>query len=481
MAETIEKSLLDLETRQEFEDPLRGCPPAGQEQGRQTTMATTTVSETQSEVSMTHRLRLGIASALVLGLCLALAGCARAPSEAPAAAPPPVTVSYPVEREVTDYADFTARTAAVDSVELRARVSGYLDKVPFKEGALVKKGDVLFEIDPRTYQAVLQSTEGNLASLEARLKRLEADVERGRQLRGTGLSKEEYDKRVGDRAEAVASRESLKAAVERARLDVGFTKVAAPVSGRVSRYHVTVGNLVQAGDLTGGTLLTTIVSVDPMYAYFDVDEHTMLRVKQLIREGKLKTPDDAEVPVWLGLADENGFPHRGAINFIDNQVNPKTGTLRVRGVFPNKEEALAPGYFARVQVPISAPHKALLVTERALDTDQGQKVVYVVDGDNRVVSRPVRLGALHDGLREITDGLKPGERVIVNGLQQVRPGLTVEPTLVDMPAAKVRNASGTARPANEASAASAPLPKEPALFPAQGTPKPETKPVASKP
>ena len=200
-----------------------------------------------------------------------------------------------------------------------------------------------------------------------------------------------------------------------------------------------MGNLVQAGDLTGGTLLTTIVSVDPMYAYFDVDEHTVLRVKQLIREGKAKTPDDVEIPVWLGLANEDGHPHRGTVNFIDNQVNPRTGTLRVRGVFPNKDEALSPGYFARVRVPIGVPHKALLVTERALDTDQGQKVVYVVDKDNRVASRPVRLGALHDGLREITDGLKPGERVIVNGLQQVRPGMTVEPNLVDMPTSKVRN------------------------------------------
>ena len=152
-----------------------------------------------------------------------------------------------------------------------------------------------------------------------------------------------------------------------------------------------MGNLVQAGDLTGGTLLTTIVSVDPMNAYFDVDEHTVLRVKQLIREGKAKTPDDAEIPVWLGLANEDGHPHRGTINFIDNQVNPRTGTLRVRGVFPNKDEALSPGYFARVRVPIGVPHKALLVTER-VDTDQGQKVVYVVDNDNRVVSRPVRLG-----------------------------------------------------------------------------------------
>ena len=232
-------------------------------------------------------------------------------------------------------------------------------------------------------------------------------------------------------------------AVERAQLDLGFTKVTAPVSGRVSRYYVTVGNLVQAGDLTGGTLLTTIVSVDPMYAYFDVDEHTVLRVKQLIREGKAKTPDDVEIPVWLGLANEDGLPHRGTINFIDNQVNPRTGTLRVRGVFPNKDEALSPGYFARVRVPIGVPHKALLVTERALDTDQGQKVVYVVDERHRVASRPVRLGALHDGLREITDGLKPGERVIVNGLQQVRPGMTVEPNLVDMPTSKARKANAT--------------------------------------
>jgi RND family efflux transporter MFP subunit len=397
-------------------------------------MATTTVSENQSEGRRPQGFRLTIASALVPGLCLALAGCAGPPAEGPAAAPPPVTVSYPVEREVTDYADFTARTAAVDSVELRARVSGYLDKVNFKAGALVTKGEVLFEIDPRTYLAALKQAEANLASVEARVKRLDADFARAQRLIGTGaITREEYDKIVGDRGEAAASQAALKAAVERAKLDLDFTKVAAPVSGRISRYFVTVGNLVQAGDLTGGTLLTTIVSVDPMYAYFDVDEHTVLRVKQLIREGKAGTPDDVEIPVWLGLANEVGHPHRGVINFIDNQVNPRTGTLKVRGVFPNKDEALSPGYFARVRVPIGVAHKALLITERALDTDQGQKVVYVVDGDNKVASRPVRLGALQDGLREITDGLEAGERVIVNGLQQVRPGLTVEPNLVDMP------------------------------------------------
>ena len=194
-----------------------------------------------------------------------------------------------------------------------------------------------------------------------------------------------------------------------------------------------MGNLIQSGDQSGGTLLTTIVSVDPMYAYFDVDERTVLRVRQLIREGKAKSAREAVWPVSLGLANEEGFPHQGTINFVDNQVNPRTGTLRVRGVFPNKDEVLSPGFFARVRVPIGRPHKALLVTDRALDTDQGQKVLYVVNEKNEVVSRPVRLGALHDGLREITDGLKPGERVIVNGLQQVRPGVTVEPKLVDMP------------------------------------------------
>jgi RND family efflux transporter MFP subunit len=196
---------------------------------------------------------------------------------------------------------------------------------------------------------------------------------------------------------------------------------------------VSKGNLIQAGQSGGGTLLTTIVSVDPMYAYFDVDERTVLRVKQLIREGKANLPDEVEIPVWLGLANEDGYPHQGSVQFIDNQVNPRTGTLRVRGVFSNKDEFLSPGYFARVRVPIGSPHEALLVTERALDTDQGQKIVYVLDEDKKVVVRPVRLGALHEGLREITEGLRPGERVIVNGLQQVRAGMTAEPQIVSMP------------------------------------------------
>jgi RND family efflux transporter MFP subunit len=388
-------------------------------------------------------------TALLLGFCLGLAGCSRTPSEAPAAEPPPVTVSYPVERQVTDYAEFTARTAAVDSVELRARVSGYLDKANFKEGALVKKGDLLFEIDPRTYRATLHSAEGSLASAEARVEWLTAEMMRARRMVASrAMGREESDKTAGDYNAAVGQRASLKATVERARLNVIFTRVTAPISGRISRYSVTVGNLVSAGDLTSGTLLTTIVSVDPMYAYFDVDERTVLRVKQLIREGKVGSPyDGVQIPVWLGLANEEGHPHHGTINFIDNQVNSKTGTIRVRGVFPNKDEFLLPGYFARVRVPVAPPHQALLVTERALDTDQGQKIVYVVDSDNKVTPRPVRLGAIHDGLREITEGLKPRERVIVNGLQQVRPGTTVEPKLMNMPASAVRSQAATPRAA----------------------------------
>jgi RND family efflux transporter MFP subunit len=374
-------------------------------------------------------------AALVLGCCLGVTGCARAPSGGPgAAAPPPVTVSYPVERQVTDYADFTARTSAVDSVEVRAHVWGYLDKVNFKEGVLVKKGDVLFGLDPRPFQALLDTAKAKVRQSEAQVAFEEAQYQRNLGLLSKrAVARADMEKIQASRDIAVANLEADKAQVRSRALDLDYSKVTAPVSGRVSRYVVTVGNLIQSGDQGGGTLLTTIVSVDPMYAYFDVDERTVLRVKQLIREGKAGDHEEVQIPVWLGLANEDGHPHRGAVNFVDNQVNPRTGTLRVRGVFPNKDETLSPGLFARVRVPIGVPHKALLITDRALGTDQGQKVVYVVDKDNRVASRPVRLGALHDGLREVTDGLKPGERVIVNGLQQVRPGLTVEPNLVAMP------------------------------------------------
>jgi RND family efflux transporter MFP subunit len=388
---------------------------------------------------MKYRSPVRTSSALVLGFFLGLMGCARAPSETPPAAPVTVTVSYPVEREVTDYSDFTARIAAVDSVEVRAHVWGYLEKVHFKEGTLVKKGDVLFELDPRSYQADYDRAVANLAQAKAHLARLEADFQRAQTLiQSAAIAKADYDLALGDRNEAAAMVGVAEAALNTTRLNLGYTKVTAPVSGRVSRYLVTVGNLIQSADLANVSLLTTIVSVDPMYAYFDVDERTVQRVRQWLRQGKAESAPDTGLPVALGLATEEGFPHQGTINFVDNQVNPKTGTLRVRGVFPNKDEVLSAGFFARVRVPISPPHKALLVSDRALDTDQGQKVLYVVNDKNEVVSRPIRVGSLHDGLRAIEDGLKPGERVIVNGLQQVRPGVTVEPKLVDMPASVVR-------------------------------------------
>jgi RND family efflux transporter MFP subunit len=346
----------------------------------------------------------------------------------------PVAVSRPVERDVTDYSDFTGRTAAVDSVEVRARVLGYLDKVHFREGALVQKGDLLFEIDPRPYRADFERAVGTVAQYDARVHRTEHDYRRVKSLLARGaVGQEEYDRYEADYREATANLDVARANRDLAALNVEYARIIAPVSGRVSRYAVTVGNLIQSGDQNGGTLLTTIVSVDPMYAYFDVDERTVLRIRQLIRAGKAGSAQETRWPVSLGLASEEGFPHEGTIDFEDNQVNPRTGTLRLRGVFPNKDEALSPGFFARIRMPIGRAHRALLVTDRAIETDQGQKVVYVVNQKNEVVSRPVRLGALHDGLREITDGLEAGDRVIVRGLQQVRPGLAVEPKLVDMP------------------------------------------------
>ena len=380
-------------------------------------------------------LRIGFA--VLLGSCLGLTGCAKAPSGPPVTAPTPVSVSVPLEREVTDYADYTGRTAAVESVEVRARVWGYLDKVNFKEGAMVKAGDALYEIDPRTYRAALEQAEAKVALDEATSKFNEADYQRISDAAKNGsVTKQEIEKAVAARDTAAAAVKADKADLEQRRLDLSFTSVKAPISGRVSRTLVTVGNLVQGGQ-SGGTLLTTIVSVDPMYAFADVDERTVLQVQRLIRAGKAISARTGEVSITLGLAIEEGFPHAGTINFVDNQVNPKTGTLRVRGVFANGDQYLTPGLFVRVRIPIGKPHPALLISDRALDTDQGQKIVYIVTEKNEVVARPVRIGALHDGLRAVDDGLKAGERVIVNGLQQVRPGAIVEPKLVDMPGQKV--------------------------------------------
>jgi membrane fusion protein, multidrug efflux system len=431
----------------------------------------------------------GVGLAGALGI--AFAGCSRSVAPPSNQEPPTVEVALPVEREVTDYADFTGRTAAVHSVEVRARVDGYLDSVHFEAGSLVKEGDVLFVIDQRPFVRELNRAKAQLEqakaeyqhaltqidSAEAAKARSDADLENarlrldraGRLLPKGAMSQEEFDERksellkaeadvrnaVAGIASATAAVVSAKAAeasaqaeVAIAELNLEYTTVTAPVSGRISRNLVSTGNLIQAGQSGGGTLLTTIVSVDPVYAYFDVDELTVQRVQQMIRKGTAESARDVEIPVWLGLADEKGFPHRGTINFIDNQVRPSTGTLRVRGVFANRDETLLPGYFARIHVPIGNPHKALLIADRALETDQGQKVVFFVGKENKVESRPVRLGALHDGLREIVEGLQPGDRVIVNGLQQVQPGVTVNATQVAMPNSKSLNVEVAAQSAD---------------------------------
>jgi RND family efflux transporter MFP subunit len=374
---------------------------------------------------------------LVMALCVGMAGCSRAPAQVATGAPPVVTVSHPLEQEVTDYADFTGRLAAVDSVEVRAHVWGYLDKVNFKEGALVKKGDVLFELDARPYKAALDQAKAKVAQDEAQLSFDDAEYQRNLSLAKTGAtSRSDLDKSAAARAVDMANIAADKAVVDSRQLDLDYVKITAPISGRASRTLVTTGNLVQSGDQAGGTLLTTIVSVDPVYAYVDVDERSVQYVRRLIREGKARSARDVPLPIRLGLATDTGHPHEGTMDFVDNQVNPKTGTLRLRGVFPNKDEILTPGFFVRVRVPIGFPHKAMLITDRAIDTDQGQKIVYVVNAQNQVTTRSVALGKAHDGMRVIEDGLKPDDLVIVNGIQQVRPGLTVEPKLVTMPNAK---------------------------------------------
>jgi RND family efflux transporter MFP subunit len=281
---------------------------------------------------------------------------------------------------------------------------------------------------------------------QARLKQAEADVKRNEPLVRTGATTQaDFEKLVADRDVAAAQVESAKAAVESARLNVDFCRITAPFGGRISRRYVDPGNLVQADN----TVLTSIVTLDPVYATFDVDERTLLRLRRLIREGKIPSARETEVPVWLALADEPDFSRQGVINFADNKVDPATGTLRVRAVFRNEDRLLSPGLFVRVRARVGVPHRALLVAEQALGTDQGQKFVYVVNANDEIEYRTVRVGPLHDGLRVIEAGLKPDERVVVRGLQRVRPGgPRVRPRLVPMP-----NGAATSSPQTTAKAA----------------------------
>ena len=350
--------------------------------------------------------------------------------------PPEVSVSQPVEEPVQETLEFTGRISAVDSVEVRARVTGYITKVAFTDGALVKAGDLLFEIDPREYQAAALRAEGEVARLRAQLARAESEVARNQTLRPSGAaSARELERAVADKGAAEGELKAKLAQLELARLDVEFTQVTAPVAGRASRAEVTQGNLVVVG-ASGGPLLTTIVSLDPIYVNFDADERALVRVQKttIARDGTA-TPENvraANLPVLVALADENDFPHRGTIDFVDNQIDPSTGTIHVRAVLPNPNRLLSPGLFVRVRVPVGETRPGVLVTDRAIATDQDRKYVLVVNEQNVVEYRPVKLGAIHGGLRAVDEGLAPNEWVIVNGIQRVRPGVTVTPQKVSM-------------------------------------------------
>ncbi|MBM4258937.1 MAG: efflux RND transporter periplasmic adaptor subunit [Deltaproteobacteria bacterium] len=372
---------------------------------------------------------------------LGIGGCHSEPPPMMAMPPPTVTISQPVERAVIDYDEYTGRTAAVEEVEVRARVSGYLIKRNFKEGSEVQKGDLLFLIDPRPFQTVLDSARGHVAQWEAKRARAEADVARNQRLLPKGAaSQKDLDNAMADLGEAHAAIQSGQAAVQRAALDLEFTKVTAPISGRISRTFMTEGNLVNAD----ATVLTTIVSLQPMYAYFDVDERSMLRYQQLARSTN-NNQREARLSVSLTLANEEGGPQPGTLDFIDNRVDSTTGTIRMRGVFPNTNRTLTPGLFVRIRIPGSDTYQALLVTDRAISTDQGQKHVWVVNEKNVVEYRPVNIGAIQsDGLRVVKAGLKPEEWLVTNGLQRVRPGVTVVPQRGAMPTLEADASAGAA-------------------------------------
>jgi RND family efflux transporter MFP subunit len=368
-------------------------------------------------------------------LALATAGLAGCGSEAPKLKPPePPKVEFvtPATDYVTDYEDFTGQTMALRTVNVRARVSGYLDKVNFKDGVEVKEGDLLFVIDPRPYEKEVQRTEAALKQAEAHLNRLSADYRRASELFARNvMSRQDFDLVSGDRAEAEAAVGVAKANLETARLNLSFTKVKADLAGRLSRRMVDPGNLVTADQ----TQLTSIVALDPMYVYFDIDERTLLRLRRLVREGAIKSREERAVPVFVALADEQGFPHKGTIDFSDNQLNPSTGTLSVRGVIENpKPRVLSPGLFVRTRIQIGDPHRALLIPEQALVTSQGRKIVYIVNANNDVREQAVEVGAPQGVYRVVTRGIGARDRIVVTGQQRIRSGMKVRPAAAEPPA-----------------------------------------------
>ena len=367
---------------------------------------------------------------LALFAALAAAGCKpQGQSQPPPAPPPPVTVARPVQKEIVEWDEYTGRTEAVESVEIRPRVSGYLDRVAFKAGALVNPGDLLFVIDPRPYQAEVDQGAANLQNADAQRRLQLANFTRAEKLFETRVtSKEEYDTSIAHKDESEAQYQQAQAHLSSARLNLGFTQVKAPIRGRIARQLVTHGNLVQADS----TVLTTLVSVDPIYAYFTVDERTVQKYLDQIKGGELADARTNPIPVYLQLEGEQGFPHEGVIDFINNTYNSSTGSLQVRARFHNEDGFLMPGAFVRVRVAGAPKHQAALISDRAVGTDQGQKFVLLVDQNRTVQARPVELGPVVDGLRVVRRGLGPDDQVIINGLLNARPGAPVTPQPGDM-------------------------------------------------
>lgn len=367
-------------------------------------------------------------AAAAVSVTVLAAGCKPTAQHGGGAMPPPqVTVSSVEQRELTEWEELTGRTAPVEFVEVRPRVTGHIEKVMFESGQLVKKGDVLFVIDPRWYKAEFDRREAELAMAQVRTDNAEREAKRTAQLLvSKAISKEEADAREARYAEARAGLLAAKAARDSAKLDLEFTEIRAPIDGRVSRALVTVGNYISLASAI--TPLTTIVSVDPVYVYADMDENALLRFNALKASGKLTAGTDGKVPVELQLGDEAVFTSKGHIESLDNRIDPQSGSIVLRAVFPNPDGRIVPGLFARIRLPGAAKAPALLVEETAIGTDQAQKFVLILTSTNTTAYRPVRLGPAIDGKRIVRQGLQPGEKVVLHLVEaRVRPGMPVVP------------------------------------------------------
>jgi RND family efflux transporter MFP subunit len=359
----------------------------------------------------------------------------RGQAQAPAA--PSVTVAKPVVKDIVEQDDFIGRFEAVDQVEIRARVSGYLDKVHFQDGALVKVGDPLFTIDQRPYQAALEEAEATVASAQVRTEFASNDLERAESLRRSGnIAEQLLDQRRSNYLTARAELDRAQAALVQARLNMEFTEIKAPIGGRISRKDVSVGNLVNANQ----TVLTNIVSLDPIHFYFDVDERSYLAYSRQA-SGGTKTNQAARNEVVLTLTSEQEGQRRGRMDFLDNRLDAASGTIRARAVFDNKDLFLTPGLFGRVTLNGSDPYQGVLVPDEAVGNDQDRRVVFVVAADNSVSMQPVRTGPRIDGYRVIRSGLKGDETIVVNGVVRIRPGIKVTPNMTTLPAVRERNGS----------------------------------------